>query len=73
MLGAGLWLGARAGQGSFFPIAMGVWSFFLVQSAFCLIGGPATREARSAPPIDSDPFEAALRRARSLLQEDLLG
>lgn len=73
LLGAGLWLGAWAGQGAFFPVAMGVWSFFLVQSAFSLVGGPraARARARSAPAVD--PFDAAQRRARSLLEEDVLG
>ena len=73
LIGVGLWLGAWAGQGSLFPVAMGVWSFFLVQSAFCLIGGPAAFEARTSPPTESDPFEAAARRVRSLLEEDVLG
>jgi len=73
LIGIGLCLGAWAGNGSFFPVAMGVWCFFLVQSAFCLIGGPATLEARTAMPHAIDPFEAAARRARSLLGEDAIG
>jgi hypothetical protein len=73
LLGVGLWLGAWAGQGSFMPVAMGVWSFFLVQSAFCLIGGPEARAARIAERAGGDPFEAAARRARTLLDEDALG
>ena len=73
LIGVGLWLGAWAGQGSFFPIAMGVWSFFLVQAAFCLIGGPAAFEARTVAPTEPDAFEAVARRLRSLLEEDALG
>jgi hypothetical protein len=73
LLGAGLWLGAWAGQGSFFPIAMGVWSFFLVQSAFVLVGGPPAARARTRSDRGVDPFDAAQRRARSLLEDDLLG
>lgn len=70
LLGAGLWLGARAGQGPVFPVAMGVWSFFLVQSAFALVGGPRAARARARCAPAADPFEAAQRRARSLLGED---
>jgi hypothetical protein len=73
LLGVGLWLAAWAGQGSISPVAMGVWSFFLVQSAFCLIGGPSAVEARTAPLADVDPFEAAIRRAQSLLEKGALG
>lgn len=73
LLGVGLVLGAWTGQGAFFPVAMGVWSFFLVQSAFALVGGPAAFAARTAPPPDVDPFEAAARRAQSLLEADALG
>jgi len=73
LVGAGLWLGAWVGQGSFFPIAMGVWSFFLVQSAFALVGGPPGFEARSRPELEVDPFEAATHRARALLEQDGLG
>lgn len=70
LVGLGLGLGAWTGQGAFFPVAMGVWSFFLVQSAFFLVGGPAALEARMAAPRDVDPFEAAVRRAWSLLEKD---
>lgn len=69
LVGAGLGLGAWTGQGALFPIPMGVWSFFLVQSAYALVGGPAAFEARSAPSPEADAFEAAARRARSLLEK----
>jgi len=73
LLGGGLWLGAWVGQGSFFPVAMGVWGFFLVQSAFVLVGGPRAARARARAVAVVDPFEAAQRRARSLLDEGILG
>ncbi len=52
--------------GSFFPVSMALWGFFLVQSAFFLIGGVSERRDVID---DMDPFDQACTRALALLEE----
>lgn len=63
LLGGGLLL-ARFLRGTGYPTAvLPVWGFFLAQSCFFLVGGMRARAAAA----DVDAFEAAHRRAVSLL------
>ena len=69
LIGAGLAVGAWLARGSAFPVSLALWGFFLVQSGFFLIGGPAARTARdAAAPGEVDPFERAQKRALELLE-----
>jgi hypothetical protein len=66
LLGGGLLLAnALAGAGSL-GLAMAIWSFFLVQSVYFLLGGIGER-SESTPEID--PFEEACVRATRLMEE----
>lgn len=56
------WLAGPSPLGS----ALAIWSFFLIQSQYFLIGGVASREPEE-PPID--PFERARKRALALMEE----
>ena len=71
LIGSGLALASYLFHGALVPEASALWGFFLVQSAFFLIGGAAapTRGDSSEPP-EIDPFERACRRARALLQQN---
>jgi hypothetical protein len=69
LIGVGLVFAAWLGGGTFHPVPLAIWGFFLVQSAFFAIGGPAAQAAREAPHGDIDPFDAAHRRAMSLLED----
>lgn len=66
LLGGGLvlarWLGAPGLVGT----ALALWSFFLVQSAFFLVGGIRVAVPH---PAGGDRFDAARRRALALLEE----
>jgi hypothetical protein len=69
LIGAGLAVGAWLARGSAFPVSLALWGFFLVQSGFFLVGGPAARAARdAADPGEVDPFEQARKRALELLE-----
>jgi hypothetical protein len=50
-------------------IALSIWGFFLLQSAFFLAGGV---RAVSSPTARLDPFDEACARARALMAEDAL-
>jgi hypothetical protein len=67
LLGGGLLLARFLAAPGLLGIALGIWGFFLVQSADFLIGG--VRE-RSAGPAGVDPFERARRRLTELLAEE---
>ncbi len=56
------WLAGPSPLGS----ALAIWTFFLVQSPYFLIGGMADRESEE-PVID--PFERARKRALALMEE----
>lgn len=65
----GLLLAAWLVRGSFYPVSLALWGFFLAQSAFFLIGGPTAQAARDTLHGDVDPFDRARSRALSLLEE----
>jgi len=72
LVGGGLALGAWLARGSAFPVSLALWGFFLVQSGFFLVGGPAAAAARDAAPAgEADPFERAQRRAQELLKREV--
>ena len=64
LCGAGL--AGHLYTGTLFSAALSVWSFFLVQSAFFLVGGVSPR--RQATP-GQDPFDAARSRALEILEQ----
>ena len=64
-VGGGLVFARFLAGPSALSIGLAVWGFFLVQSAFFLIGG--TRERSSA---ERDPFDDTLRRATAILDGD---
>jgi hypothetical protein len=66
LLGGGLLLARFLAAPGVLGIALALWGFFLVQSAFFLIAGAAPRP-RNTPGID--PFDSAHRRALTLLEE----
>lgn len=72
LVGGGLGLASVLASGSFFPISLALWGFFMTQSAFFLIGG---RDAIRASPSDraydpsADAFDAVTRRAHGLLED----
>lgn len=65
LLLGGLWLARLTGGPFAIATAFGVWSFFLVQALFFLIGGVRARVAGGAP---ADPFDAAYGQAVGLLE-----
>jgi hypothetical protein len=65
LVGGGLLFARFLAGPSAFAIGLAVWGFFLVQSAFFLIGG--TRERSRA---ERDPFDDALRQAAAILDGD---
>ncbi len=70
LIGAGLALGSYLFHGPLVPEASALWGFFLVQSAFFLIGGASAPTRRDLSELhETDPFERACRRARALLQQ----
>jgi len=64
--GAGLLVASVLATGGLLALCLAVWGYFLVQSAYFLIGGRAPR--RDAPA--RDPFEVARARLERLLEED---
>jgi hypothetical protein len=67
LLGGGLVLARLVATPSVLGVALALWSFFLVQSAYFAIGGIA---APATTPDRVDRFDAARRRALALLEED---
>ncbi len=63
LLGAGLALADFLIQAPAATLAYGIWGFFLVQSAFFLVGGVAPRQ----PEPTRDPFDLARARLDALL------
>lgn len=66
LVGGGLALARFVAATGALGTALALWSFFLVQSAWFLIGGAAER----APAGVADRFEEARRRALALLEAD---
>jgi hypothetical protein len=66
LLGAGFIAARLFGGTGPFGLALGLWSYCLVQSLFFLL---LTPDARSAAAPTGDPFEAAHRRALGLLEK----
>ena len=62
----GLKLAALASQPTVAGLALGLWTFFLIQGAYFLIGGATDR---STEPGAVDPFEAARDRALRVLED----
>jgi hypothetical protein len=62
LVGGGLLFARFLAGPSALSIGLAVWGFFLVQSAFFLIGG-----TRERSPAERDPFDDALRRATAVL------
>ena len=65
LLCAGLALAAFLAGGTVLRVALGVWGFWLVQSAFFAVGGIAARPDDAA---QEDPFERARTRILALLE-----
>jgi hypothetical protein len=65
--GVGLGVAAFLATGGLLALCLAVWGYFLVQSAYFLIGGGAPR--RDAP--DRDPFERARARLERLLEDEM--
>jgi hypothetical protein len=65
LLGTGLALAAFLAGGSLARLALAVWGFWLVQSAYFAVGGVAARPHDAAP---EDPFERARARILALLE-----
>ena len=61
----GLKLASLVGSPTIIGVALGYWTFFLVQGAFFLIGGIEGRPAERAV---RDPFDAARERALRVLE-----
>jgi hypothetical protein len=66
LLGGGLALARFLAGPSLLGVALAIWGFLLVQSAYFAIGGVRGRSAESAGP---DRFERARRRAMEILEE----
>ncbi len=66
LLGGGLALARWVGSPGLLGVALGFWSFFLVQSLFFLVA----REPGLAEPVSGDRFEHAERSLRTLLDGD---
>jgi hypothetical protein len=67
LAGVGLAVAGFLASGGMLSLCLAVWGYFLVQSAYFLIGGRAARH--SDPP--RDPFERARVRLERLLEDDL--
>jgi hypothetical protein len=65
LLGSGLALAAFLADRSLASLALACWGFWLVQSAFFLVGGVAPRP--EGPPQE-DPFDRARGRILALLE-----
>ena len=65
LLFGGLWLARFVGGATAIPTSGALWAFFLVQGLFFLM--PRHREGNGRAQVD--PFDAAYRRALSLLEE----
>jgi hypothetical protein len=61
----GLKLASLVGGSTIIGLALGYWTFFLVQGAFFLLGGV---EARQPSRHSRDPFDVARERALSVLE-----
>jgi len=62
----GLKLAALVGASTIIGLALGYWTFFLVQGAFFLVGGV---DARAPERSSRDPFDVARERALRVLEE----
>jgi hypothetical protein len=65
LLGAALGAARLFGSGGPFGLALGLWMYFLVQSAYFLFLRPQVRSHGTAA---SDPFDEAHQRALALLE-----
>jgi len=70
LLVAALGLANHLLAGSPFSAVLAVWGFFLVQSAFFLIGAT---DARVERPVGADPFEVAVARVGEILEREGAG
>jgi hypothetical protein len=70
LLGAGLLLAEALFDGGIASTVLAIWAFYLVQSAFFVVGGV---RARSDLAEELDPFDAAHARALALLDEGGVG
>ena len=66
LTGGGLWLASWIGSGSLLGVALGIWTFFLVQSLFFVLGGVAERQGEEPA---GDAFDAARARALRLMEQ----
>jgi hypothetical protein len=66
LVGGGLLFARTLAGPSAFGVMLAVWGFFLVQSAFFLVGGVQARRHGST---GRDPFEEAHARALALLED----
>ena len=66
LAGGGLLAAYTLARPTLLGAALAIWSFFLVQSLYCLTGG--VRERLPEEP-SIDPFEQARRRALALMEE----
>ena len=66
LLGGGLLLANALADTGGLGLAMAIWSFFLVQSAYFLLGGIGER-TESTP--ETDPFQEACVRATRLMED----
>jgi len=65
--GAALGVAGFLASGGLLALCLAVWGFFLVQSAYFLIGGRTPRRDAAA----RDPFERARQRLERLLEDEL--
>ncbi len=66
LVGGGLLFARAPAEGSLLATALAIWSFFLVQSLFFLIGGMRKRRSEE---VAGDPFERARQQALALMDE----
>jgi hypothetical protein len=70
LLGLGFSAARLLGGTGPFGLALGLWSYCLIQSLFFLL---VTPEPRAAPALPGDPFDAAHQRALGLLESVAAG
>jgi len=66
LVGGGLLLARWLADASLLATGLAIWSFFLVQSLFFLIGGMHKRPSEE---VTGDPFERACQQAIALMEE----